>query len=130
MKKTLLTSISMVLIAGQALADPIFGIWRTPADDNGNSGHVQVEACDDMICGTLIKSFDANGNPLQSANIGKLIIWDMKPKGSGKYGGGKVWSPDRDKTYSSKLVLEGDSLKVSGCVLVVCRDGGTWERVE
>jgi uncharacterized protein (DUF2147 family) len=67
---------------------------------------------------------------LQSANIGKLIIWDMKPKGSGKYGGGKVWSPDRDKTYSSKLVLEGDSLKVSGCVLVVCRDGGTWDRVE
>jgi len=130
MKKTLLTSISMVLIVGQALADPIFGIWRTPADDNGNSGYVQVEACDDMICGTLIKSFDANGNPLQSANIGKLIIWDMKPKGSGKYGGGKVWSPDRDKTYSSKLVLEGDSLKVSGCVLVVCRDGGTWERME
>lgn len=130
MKKTLLTATAMVLLAGQALADPIFGTWRTPADDNGNSGHVQVKACGDMICGTLIKSFDASGNPMDSANIGKLIIWDMKARGSGKYGGGKVWSPDRDKTYASKLVLEGDSLKVSGCVLVVCRDGGTWQRVQ
>ncbi len=130
MKKTILTAAAMLLIAGQALADPIYGIWRTPADDNGNSGHVQVEACGDLICGTLIKSFDASGNPMESANIGKQIIWNMKSKGNGKYGGGKVWSPDRDKVYNSKLVLDGNNLKVSGCILVVCRDGGTWERVE
>lgn len=130
MKKTILTAAAMLLIAGQALADPIYGIWRTPADDNGNSGHVQVEACGDLICGTLIKSFDASGNPMESANIGKQIIWNMKSKGNGKYGGGKVWSPDRDKVYNSKLVLDGNNLKVSGCILVVCRDGGTWERAE
>lgn len=130
MKKTILTAAAMLLIAGQALADPIYGIWRTPTDDNGNSGHVQVEACGDLICGTLIRSFDASGNPMESANIGKQIIWNMKSKGNGKYGGGKVWSPDRDKVYNSKLVLDGNNLKVSGCILVVCRDGGTWERVE
>jgi len=27
-------------------------------------------------------------------------------------------------------VLEGDMLKVSGCVFVICRDGGTWMRVK
>ena len=130
MKKTILTAASMILIAGQALADPIYGIWATVPDDNGNSGHVQVEACGAMICGTLIKSFDGNGNPLESANIGKQIIWNMKSKGDGNYGGGKVWSPDRDKTYNSKLVLDGNTLKVSGCVFGICRDGGTWTRVE
>jgi len=130
MKKTLLTAAAFALIAGQALADPIYGIWQTATDDNGNSGYVQVDACGDAICGTLIKSFNSTGADLVSENIGKLIVWDMKAKGNGKYGGGKVWSPDRDKTYKSKLVLDGDSLKVSGCVLVVCRDGGTWTRVE
>jgi uncharacterized protein (DUF2147 family) len=130
MKKTLLTALAGILIATQALADPIYGIWQTAKDDNGNYGHIEVSACDDKICGTLIKSFDGNGTAFDSENVGKLIIWDMKSKGGGKYGGGKVWSPDRDKTYSSKLVMDGDVIKVSGCVLVVCRDGGTWTRVE
>jgi len=130
MKKALLTAASLVLFATHALADPIYGIWQTPTDDNGNSGYVEVDACGDLICGTLIKSFDANGNPMESANIGRHIVWDMQAKGNGKYAGGKIWSPDRDKTYKSKLALDGDTLKVSGCVLVVCRDGGTWTRVQ
>lgn len=130
MKKTLTAALALTLMAGQALADPLYGIWATTPDDNGNSGHIRVEACGDAICGTLIKSFDGNGKEYASENIGKLIIWDMKPRGNGKYGGGKVWSPDRDQTYASKMVLNGDTVKVSGCVLVVCRDGGTWTRVE
>lgn len=130
MKKTLTTAFALTLLAGQALADPLYGIWATTPDDNGNSGHILVEACGDAICGTLIKSFDSSGAEMDSENIGKQIIWDMKPRGNGKYGGGKVWSPDRDKVYNSKLVLDGNTLKVSGCVLVVCRDGGTWTRVE
>lgn len=130
MKKTLLSAAALVLIAGQALADPIYGIWRTAPDDNGNSGHIHVEACGSTICGTLIQSFDSSGNPMESANTGKQIIWNMKPKGDGNYGGGKVWSPDRDKTYNSKLVLNGNTLSVSGCVFGICRDGGTWTRVE
>ena len=67
----------------------------------------------------------------KSDNIGKKIIWAMKNKGDGKYGGGKIWSPDRDKVYSSKMVLEGNNqLKISGCVLILCRDGGTWTRID
>ena len=54
----------------------------------------------------------------------------MKAKGDGKYGGGKIWAPDRDKTYASKLEPEGDMLKVSGCVFSDLRDGGTWMRVK
>ena len=55
--------------------------------------------------------------------------WDMVALGDGAYGKGKVWSPDRDKTYSSKLQLNGNSLSVQGCVFGICRDGGTWSRV-
>jgi uncharacterized protein (DUF2147 family) len=54
----------------------------------------------------------------------------MVAEGAGAYSGGKIWSPDRDKTYNGKMQLTGNGLAVSGCVLGICRDGGTWTRVK
>ena len=122
--------LGLVFTVSSAAADPIYGLWQTIPDDNGNFGHIEVQDCDGTICGVLMKSFDGSGKSIESDSIGKRIIWNMKPKGDGKYGGGKIWAPDRDKTYASKLELEGDMLKVSGCVFVICRDGGTWMRVK
>lgn len=115
--------------AGAALADPADGTYKTIPDDNGNFGYIQVAACGSKICGTLIKSFGPDGSEIQSDNVGKNIIWDMEADGDGFYSGGKVWDPSRDKTYSSKMQLKGKSLAISGCVLMICRDGGTWTRV-
>jgi len=53
----------------------------------------------------------------------------MKSRSGGAYSGGKVYSPDRDKTYSSKMTLNGNNLNIKGCVFGICRDGGTWKRV-
>ena len=129
MKTLMLGVVTSLALATPALADPIYGTWKTIPDDNGNYGYIQVAACGAKICGTLVKSFDSSGQAVESKNDGRNIIWDMEAEGGGKYGGGKVWSPDRDKTYNSKLELSGDQLKVSGCVLGICRDGGTWTRV-
>ena len=85
--------------------------------------------CEDLICGTLIRAFDGEGEEIDSDNIGKNLVWAMKIRGNGRYRGGKIWAPDRDKTYKSKMLLDGDVLSVSGCVLVICRDQ-TWTRVE
>ena len=52
----------------------------------------------------------------------------MAPEGNGRYGGGQVWSPDRDQTYRSNMTLSGDTLAVEGCFLVICRTS-TWTRV-
>jgi uncharacterized protein (DUF2147 family) len=128
MKRLIAGVICAVGLAGMAAADPVFGNWRTAPDDNGNTGLIQVQACGAKICGTLVKAYDGTGAEMASPNVGKRIIWDMEPKGEGAYGNGKVWSPDRDKTYNSKMQLSGDSLAISGCVLMVCRDGGTWTR--
>ncbi len=122
-------AISATLIFPAFAGDAVEGQWRTTKDDNGNSGIIQVAPCGDKICGTLIASFDGNGAPIATDNIGKKIIWDMIAQGDGAYSGGKIWSPDRDKTYKSKMQLNGNKLSVKGCVLVVCRDGGTWTRV-
>lgn len=113
-----------------ALADPIEGTWQTQKDDNGNSGYVRIAPCEDKLCGTLVRSFDAQGAEVTSQHTGRAIIWDMVAQGGGAYGEGKVWAPDRDKTYNGKLTLSGDSLDVSGCVMMICRSGGVWRRVD
>jgi len=128
MKRVILAAVFAV-VAGVASADPIEGIWRTAPDDNGNSGHVQVVPCGPAFCGTLIKSFDSAGKSTASDSIGKLIIWDVVPSGATGYKG-MLWSPDRDKEYKSKLTLSGDSMAVEGCIAFLCRDGGTWARVQ
>ncbi len=70
-------------IAGAALADPVYGIWRTAKDDNGNFGHIDIAACGANICGTLVRPFDSSGAGVQSENLGKKIIWDMTAQGDG-----------------------------------------------
>jgi uncharacterized protein (DUF2147 family) len=125
-----LFAIAAVLVAGfvtSAAADPLEGRWRTVADDNGNSGLVEVTPCGEKLCGVLIQAFGPNGQSIQSDNIGRFIIWDTENRGDGEYRG-RVYSPDRDKEYASKLILSGDSLAVSGCVLGICRNGGSWQR--
>ena len=88
MKTLMLGIVATLALATPALADPIFGTWKTIPDDNGNFGHIQVAACGAKICGTLIKSFDSSGQPIDSENNGRNIIWDMEAKGGGSYGGG------------------------------------------
>lgn len=127
MKHLALASFLAFGLAGAAFAEPLVGTWRTAKDDNGNYGLIQVAPCGSKLCGKLVKSFDSSGKAISSEHTGRNIISETVPSGNGQYKG-KVYSPDRDKTYNSKLVLSGNTLKVSGCVLGICRDGGSWKR--
>jgi uncharacterized protein (DUF2147 family) len=120
----------LALVAGSAWADPVEGVWQTRKDDNGNYGHVEIKPCGPAFCGTLIEAFDGTGTQIDSPNVGKQIVWDMVAYPDGLYDDGKIYSPDRDKTYNGDMTLAGDSLAVRGCVLGICRDGGTWTRVK
>ena len=130
MKRMILaTAISLFATAAFA-GDPVEGVWKTKPDDNGKFGYVQIKPCGPAFCGTLIKAFDEKGQQIESPNVGKKIVWDMVAYGEGVYDDGKIWAPDRDKTYSSDMALKGDKLSVRGCVFGICRDGGTWTRVK
>jgi uncharacterized protein (DUF2147 family) len=128
--KTFIIAASLALFGTAALADPVEGIWQTVKDDNGNFGHVEIKPCGQAFCGTLIQAFDSAGKPRESDNIGRQIVSDMVPYADGLYDDGQIYSPDRDKTYNGDMTLAGDKLSVRGCVLGICRDGGTWARVK
>jgi uncharacterized protein (DUF2147 family) len=128
--KTLFIAATLAVFASTALADPVEGIWQTKKDDNGNFGHVEIKPCGPAFCGTLIEAFDKDGKKRESDNIGRKIVWDMVPYADGLYDDGQIYSPDRDKTYNGDMTLAGDRLSVRGCVMGICRDGGTWARVK
>ncbi|MFQ5437834.1 MAG: DUF2147 domain-containing protein [Paracoccaceae bacterium] len=136
--KKLLATLGFILLASQAFGDPVDGIWKTQKGEvqsDGSGGgflHVQISECGAKICGVIIKGFDKDGkNDPAYKHLNKPIIWDMIAKGGGSYKGGKIWAPDSDKTYSSKMTLSGSSLVVKGCALggLICR-GQTWTRVK
>ena len=125
MKHLIAAACVAVASAGMALAEPAAGTWKTETGDGGAYLLVAIAPCDDSLCGTITKV--VNSENLSS--LGKPIIWDMKAKGGGSYSGGKIWAPDTDKTYRSKMALDGDAMKVSGCVGPICR-GQIWTRVD
>ena len=57
------------------------------------------------------------------------MVKDMTSKDGTKYSGGTIWDPQDDKTYKSKMHLNGNELDVKGCVSVFC-SGQAWMRVK
>ncbi|MEO3415208.1 DUF2147 domain-containing protein [Roseovarius sp. CAU 1744] len=130
MKRFALSIAALVLSAGTGLADPVEGIWKTQPGDSGGYLHVAVSKCGDAICGVIRKAFEDGGaESADYEHLNKRMLWDMQASGDGSYAGGKIWAPDRNKTYKSKMTLSGNTLKVSGCVAVICRSQN-WTRVK
>lgn len=119
------------LSAGFAMADAATGTWQTEPGDTGGYLHVEIAKCGAALCGTISQAYQKSGAVSAGYDhLGKRMIWDMKAAGDGSYAGGKIWAPDKDKTYKSKMSLTGNKLTVKGCVAggAICR-GQTWTRV-
>ncbi len=130
--KRLTSLILLALIsAGPALADPIEGLWRTAPDDHGDIGYIRVDSCGASYCGVLERAENGQGKAIQPDTLGRKIVWNLTPGKDGRYEG-RIYAPDRDKEYMSRLQLSGNSLSVNGCVLggLICRNGGQWTRVQ
>lgn len=117
----------LMLAAGPAMANGANGTWKTETSESGAYLHVDIAACADdaaKTCGVISKV--AGGG--DASLVGKYIIRNMQPNGTGKWNKGTIWAPDDDKTYRSKMQLQGSNLKVEGCVAVFCR-GQIWTPV-
>ncbi|WP_227272082.1 DUF2147 domain-containing protein [Roseobacter weihaiensis] len=128
MKNLMMAGVGLMALAGTAVADPLEGLWQTEADE-GAFAHVQIGPCGANFCGTIERTFK-DGAEYASPNQGKTLVIDMAPEGEGKYKG-QVWRPSNDKVYLGKIDLNGDSMRLSGCVAggLLCSKQ-TWSRVE
>lgn len=127
--KSFALATALIFVTGVAFADPVEGIWQTNKDDSGTYGYVQIKPCGPAFCGILIQSFKEDGTEYQSENLGKQIVINMVPAGDGNYDG-EVWRPSNNKIYVGGIEINGDSMKLAGCVMggLFCLKK-TWNRV-
>ena len=128
MKRITLALAGLLVSAGIVAADPVEGVWKTEVDD-GAYAHIQMAPCGAAYCGVIAKTFNASGE-YQSENLGKKLVIDMVPNGDGSYAG-SVWRPSNNKIYIGKMTLNGNKLKLKGCVAggLIC-SGQNWVRVQ
>ncbi|WP_309087663.1 DUF2147 domain-containing protein [Phenylobacterium sp.] len=135
MRPILLAAAASLLATPAFAADPVEGEWLTQA----GTAKVRIAPCAgkaDRLCGTVVwlknaGAKDAN-NPdpklRDRAIVGMNLIRDFKQAGPGRWTGGKIYDPESGKTYDSKISANANgTLKVEGCVLVVCQ-AQTWRR--
>ena len=128
MKKFAMAWAALALSAGAAMADPVLGTWKTEVDD-GAYAHVTMTPCSGKICGVISRTFNGGGE-YDSPNKGKTLVINMVPNGGGKYSG-KVWRPSNGKIYIGKMTLNGNALKLQGCVAggLLC-SSQNWSRIK
>lgn len=118
-----------------ASTQAIFGMWRT---DDG-AAIIRIDRCGSTLCGKIERILDPKApvNDINNPDSGKrshALVGTMIL--SGFAGSGAVWKngsaydPKAGRSYRSSLALQGDGkLKVTGCVLFVCRSR-YWVRAE
>lgn len=128
MKKYVLAVTMALGVASIVQADPLEGTWQTEVDD-GAYAMITISACGEAFCGVISRTFNSDGE-YQSENIGRQIVFDMVGEGDGYYEG-RVWRPANDKIYIGKMNLEGDNVRLRGCVAggLICASQN-WARVQ
>lgn len=120
-------SFALASLATASGAQEVTGLWRSQATDEGYI-EIRIKPCGPAICGTIERARNLDGVEGPYPHVGRKMIWDMAADGAGEWSNGKIWHPEKDKVFKSKMELQGDALKVSGCVLGICL-GQEWTRV-
>jgi len=136
-----ITSLTLLLGSPAARAQAggeVGGIWLTQAGD----AKVRVTKCGGGICGVVIwlktpidpatgqpQADDKNPNPSLRRRpiIGLPLFSGMRADGDNKWSG-QIYNADDGNSYVSHISVAGpDSLRVEGCVGMLC-GGETWNR--
>ncbi len=92
--------------------------------DTGQGGIIEIYQAGDKLAGKLVQSQEPDRldtkNPDASKHtqtlIGTDILRGFKQTDNDTWEDGKVYDPTSGKSYSAKLTLKGDTLKVRGFV--------------
>jgi uncharacterized protein (DUF2147 family) len=112
MKPVFMMAGAMVFCATMAVAaEPIEGKWKTESGETAD-----ISDCGKNYCISLKTGKHAG------KQIGKLA-------GENNDYTGDVTDPETNKTYSGSAKINGDLLKLKGCVLSIFCKSQTWRRM-
>ena len=137
MKRIALAAAALALFSTSALAGDPAGMWLT---EDGEA-KIKVAACGNAMCGSIAwlkePNDKATNKPKTDKNnadaslrsrpiIGSPVLLSMKADGNDKWSG-QLYNAEDGKTYSGNIALTGNTLKVQGCVTIICKTK-TWTR--
>jgi len=107
-------------------SDAVLGIWYNEEKTSG----IEIFRCTDTYCGRIVwlknplntegKEKVDSKNPDESLKARKLmglqILSGFRYSGDGTWEAGKIYDPKNGKTYSCKMRLEGENLKIRGFI--------------
>ena len=134
-RKAFVASFFLSFTAGWAAPPGLAGDWMTP-----HGSVVRVQRCGGAICLTLVKvASDVKVttdklNPdaaLRTRPLCGLRIGDgFQPQGDSAASGGKLYDPQAGKTYSGKIAIDGETLRLRGYIGVsLFGRSEVWNRV-
>jgi uncharacterized protein (DUF2147 family) len=130
MIRTLLAALALLApLPGEAAAASVEGLWLT---DDGKAV-IRIAPCGQRICGRIARVLDTRPNvPKTDVNnpdpsrrgqpiLGLQVLSGFRG-GPAQWTGGQAYDPKSGRGYKASLRLNADgSLRVTGCVLFVCR---------
>ncbi len=108
--KTTLAVVGISVASMAFAADPLANTtWQT-YDEGKPKGVVKITESNGVLTGKLISTVSEKGQK----HIGMTIISGLKADGNGKYSGGKITDPEKNKTYKLTANLNGSNLDLKG----------------
>ena len=108
--KTTLAVVGISVASMAFAADPLANTtWQT-YDEGKPKGVVKITESNGVLTGKLISTVSEKGQK----HIGMTIISGLKADGNGKYSGGKITDPEKNKTYKLTANSNGSNLDLKG----------------
>ena len=132
-------SIMLVALAMAAAASPdaAVGKWKTET----RNGIVEITRCGNSLCGKLLTSDGIAANPglkdseNRDANLRNRALKGLQILGGfhydkGVWKDGTIYKADNGKTYDATItIVDPNTLKLKGCIVVPLCSNQTWTRV-
>ena len=98
--------LSLPAFAGDPLANTT---WQT-YDEGKPKAVIKITEDNGVLSGRIISTTRPEGQKF----VGKTVISNLKSNGSGKYSGGSITDPEKNKTYKLTANLNGKVLNLKG----------------
>lgn len=144
MRKLLVAAVLAVASCATSLAmaqtNPLLGKWKTLDDETGKPMTISeiYMAKNGKLAAKIVENLGlpetctgCSGEYYNKPYVGIVTLWNLSPIGDGKWGKGNGYKSSEDRHFKVKsveLIDNGERLRVTGCVLFICRNA-EWVRV-